>query len=43
MKTILNKRITITKGKNGDYGVARTENKLLKTFIGKKAIIKVLI
>ncbi|KKL58901.1 hypothetical protein LCGC14_2220720 [marine sediment metagenome] len=42
MKMILKKTVNVTKGKYGKYGVARTENKILKEYIGKQVTIKVL-
>ena len=42
MKTILEKTVKVSKGKNGKYGVARTENKVLRAYIGKKVRIKVI-
>ncbi len=41
MKTIFKKTVKIAKGKQGKYGVARTENKILEPFIGQEVTIVV--
>lgn len=36
MKLIIKKKVKVTKGRHGKYGVIKTELKLLRPYIGKE-------